>query len=480
MLDAVLNILKPETFVFVVLALMPLLLLAARYPEVVLALGFPTLLFIGQLKDFIPISTSAICASFPLIAIVGGILKGYRIRFGRIEKAFALLVGLMYFSLRYSHSPLYGAEKVVLVLGMSLPIVLAASYTFVSFKTVKRALNIIGMSLAIYLVISLAIKLFGPEPRVACRFGGIHSEIMAGRLFGLGVILYLYWWLPRGTAWKVVGWLAVAVAIFLTFLSGTRAAIIGLFCTVLTVHYFREKEVFKSFLKKGWRSYFFLITVSLFSLFGPSLLSSVLPRSLYVGRFSSWGSFFNVGDFTPTSHILNTVVAWNAFRESPFLGCGSGGYKRALKDFVGHQSIFDLNPRHPSYPHNIFLEFLSEQGIVGLILFSYMMYHAFRILLDVRARLPGLTGPQKCMAITVSAFFIYGLLVAQTAVDIPRQHILWWGLGLLISLPHIWETPTQPGRNAKATHKAIPNPMLLRPNPSKLRRQPNRFSLRGA
>jgi O-antigen ligase len=480
MLDTILNILKPETFVLVLLGLIPLLLLAAKYPEVVWAFGFPILLFIGELKDLIPISASALCGIFPLIAIAGGMFKGYRFRFGRIEKAFVLLVGLMCFSLRYSHSPVYGTEKVVLLLGTSLPLVLAASYTLVSFETLRRALSIISLSLVIYIIVSVTVKLSGAELPVGDRFGGIQGPIMAGRCFGLSAIVYFYWWFPRETAWKVWGYFVVAGAVLLAFFTGTRTSVAGLFGTVLAVQYLREKAFFRSFLKKAGRSYFLLIAVFVFDMFGPSLLSTVLPQSLYEKRFSSWEYFTYSGDFKqPTSRVLTTVVAWEAFLESPLLGLGAGGYKNALWDF-GHRSIFYFDPRHAAYPHNIFLEFLAEQGIFGLMLFCYMMYHAFRILFDVRVRLPGLSGLQKRMVIVVVAFFIYGLLVAQTSLDIPKQYILWWGLGMLISLPHIWETPTQPRRNAKATHKSIPNPMLLQPNPSKLRRQSRRVFLKGA
>ena len=467
MLDTILNILKPETFVLVALGLIPLLLLAAKYPEVVWALGFPILLFSSELKDFIPISTSALCGICPLIAITGGMFKGYRFRFGRIEKAFVLLVGLMCFSLRYSHSPVYGTEKVILVLGMSLPLVLAASYTIVSFETLKRALNIISLSLVIYIVVSAAVKLSWVESLVGDRFGGIQGPIMAGRCFGLVAIVCFYWWFPRGTEWKVWGYFVVVGAVFLVFLTGTRTAVAGLIGTVLAVQYLREKAFFRTFLKKTWRPYFLVILFIIVAMFGPSLLSIVLPQSLYEERFSSLERFTYLGDFEqPTQHALNTVVAWEAFLESPLLGLGAGGYKSALWNF-GHRSIFDFDPRHRSYPHNIFLEFVTEQGIPGLLLFCYMMYHAFRILFDVRVRLPGLSMQQERIAIMVSAFFIYGLLVAQTAVDIPRQHFLWWSLGMLISLPHIWKTPTQPGRNAKATHKSIPNSVLLQPKSNK-------------
>ena len=439
MVDTVLNTLTFETLALALFGLVPLLILASRRPEVVLALGLPALLFSGQLKAFIPISTSAVCAVFPLVAIAGGMLKGYRFRFGRIEKAFILLTVLMYVSLWYSHSPVYGTEKVVLVVGLSLPLVLAASYTLVTFEAMKRVLNIISATLAIYIAASAVAKLSGAEAVVGDRFAAIQGPTMAARYLGLGAVVCLCWWCPRETVWKAGGFALGAGAIPLVFLTGTRTAIAALAGVVPAVQWVREKEFFRSLFRRGGRTYLLLIVVFVASLFGPLLLSHALPQGLAEGRFSSWGSFFNPGELRyPTSHVLNTVVAWDAFCDSPVAGFGAGGYKGAMEDHVG-RLVHGGDPRHPTYPHNVFLEFLTEQGLPGLLLFCYMMYHALRILLDVRRRLPRLTEPSERMAvITVSAFFIYGFLVAQTAVDIPRQHILWWGLGLLVGLRRIW------------------------------------------
>jgi hypothetical protein len=260
----------------------------------------------------------------------------------------------------------------------------------------------------------------------------------------------------------VGGFALGAGAVPLVFLTGTRTAIAALAGVVPAVQWVREKEFFRSLFRKGGRAYLLLIMVFMVSLVGPLLLSHVLPQGLAEGRFSSWGRFFNPGELRdPTSHVLNTIVAWDAFCDSPVTGFGAGGYKGAMEDHVG-RSVHGGDPRHPTYPHNVFLEFLTEQGLPGLFLFCYMMYHALRILLDVRRRLPRLTEPSERMAvITVSAFFIYGFLVAQTAVDIPRQHILWWGLGLLVGVPRIWEErmrTVREGAGAKRPGKATDEP----------------------
>jgi|LSQX01.2.fsa_nt_gb O-antigen ligase len=72
------------------------------------------------------------------------------------------------------------------------------------------------------------------------------------------------------------------------------------------------------------------------------------------------------------------TLAWRGFMDTNGLGVGTGGFE-------------DLSAKHGyssgvSYPHNIFLEFASEQGIIGLVIIIHIVFSSltrtFRLLKD--------------------------------------------------------------------------------------------------
>ncbi len=442
MLDAVLNLLTLETIVLGIGILVPLLALAVARPEVVLALSLPVLLFAGQFRDSLPLSTSAISAFFPLIAIAGGLLNGYRFRFGRIEIWLVILVVLVLVSLRYSRSPVYGTEKAALILGQNLPLVLAASYTLISFDAIARVLNTIGVILVADLILCIALSLSADAD--ASRFEGAHGVIFGSRINAWCAIACLYWWWPRNGSLSIPTLFLVPAALYFVVISGTRTVLMAVPVTMLALMFLREKTLSKALSS---RSVHLLGTACLGGVLlavGPSILSRILPEDVYAGRFASFEAFFRVGDFVqPSARVRYYTVAYDVVKESPAYGLGVGGFKDAFVQRYGLRLVEKGDPRYPVYPHNIFLEFFCEQGVLGFLTFCVVVYLAIKVLLAARAALPTLAERDRHIAITVCAFFIYGLIIAQTSSHIPRQHILWWGLGLLAALSNLLEDHTQ-------------------------------------
>jgi O-antigen ligase len=72
---------------------------------------------------------------------------------------------------------------------------------------------------------------------------------------------------------------------------------------------------------------------------------------------------------------------WNMLKDRPVLGAGLSGYPTVFKPYhlAGHIEIFQ-------YPHNIFLNFWTELGLLGVVLFLMTVALAFR-----RARNPAIT-----------------------------------------------------------------------------------------
>ena len=66
-----------------------------------------------------------------------------------------------------------------------------------------------------------------------------------------------------------------------------------------------------------------------------------------------------------TNHIKILEISIERFREYPVLGLGLGGFNSFYKTHFPEEII---------YPHNIFLEALVEQGIVGCLVLGILLY----------------------------------------------------------------------------------------------------------
>ncbi len=183
------------------------------------------------------------------------------------------------------------------------------------------------------------------------RLTGSFSDYRVGNYIALSLIpaLSLVWfWRPRYGAWAVpMALLCAAPVLFLMFYSYTRNAYITLFAA-----FFFWIVLVRAF---PWK---FCLTLVLGAL---ALLPFLQSRfSLDVlrqdGRWDLW-------------HLAVEV-----FQEYPLLGAGIGQYNAAFR-------ALGLSPTKDaisiSHPHNIYLQFLCENGVVGFILVMVFLLGIF-------------------------------------------------------------------------------------------------------
>jgi O-antigen ligase len=63
------------------------------------------------------------------------------------------------------------------------------------------------------------------------------------------------------------------------------------------------------------------------------------------------------------------LAAWGMFLDAPFLGQGPHTYVLLYKSYLNNSNLPDwlaIDPRRTPWPHNLYLEVLAEQGLVGL------------------------------------------------------------------------------------------------------------------
>ncbi len=117
------------------------------------------------------------------------------------------------------------------------------------------------------------------------------------------------------------------------------------------------------------------------------LLLQFLP-STYTSRIST---LFQFTSSEPTSRVTDSsfrgrlsenIAAWRMFKDHPLVGVGLDNFEINYQDY---SRKIGLDPRRtPRAPASFYLELLSEQGIIGTLLFTFFIIMVFKSLLNAR------------------------------------------------------------------------------------------------
>jgi len=440
MIEHILTKLAPAMIVagFVLFGL--LVLFAFRWPEICFALGFPAYIFLGQLKQFWPVSNSAGAAIFPIAAGAGFLLRGGRLHFGYCEKLMIGLGLLMALSLRYTPDPAYGRDKTILFFLLVLPVVVLAPNVVNSAKSLRLVMSVFFWTLAIYLFMSIV--LHSQAEAIGGRAAALHDVTVAGQYLGLAVVAG-FSYLAFGKIVAIGQYLLVcglSLAVLLLFMTGTRGPILAVALSMLFVYWFVHVDGFNEILTRSRRTYAIVLLAGGIMFSGSLVLKNTLPEETY-SRFASLGGFFS--NFIPSEvrdwedsrgRALNYMSAANAFLAHPLAGVGAGGYKTFLleKGYRGINRARLLDESAHVYPHNVILEFACEQGILGLIVILWVIYLNFKMIWKLKEVYH--SDPQRHFRLCPCATaYLFGLCVSMMSLDIPRMLILWWTMGLLLA-----------------------------------------------
>ncbi len=200
---------------------------------------------------------------------------------------------------------------------------------------------------------------------------------------------FVFWRLKSSSRITYLTWLTIPLVTTAVLLSGSRNAWGGLMVALLLIGVLTHQ-------KRG-------------VLIAASLVVALLAIS-YVGDIGSiqqrTQAFTQVG---ADNRLGYWTVAWHLFVDAPFLGQGPGTFSQLYKEY--HQSLnipYGTDPRTPPHPHNIPLELLAEQGLLGASAFVFLLFIAIRQLIQ-RARQPGRQQEVEATAASACIFFWCGL-----------------------------------------------------------------------
>jgi len=131
------------------------------------------------------------------------------------------------------------------------------------------------------------------------------------------------------------------------------------------------------------------------------------------------------------------LTAWVIFKENPLLGIGLNNFAYRYPEFskeiglapsAGNRSL-----------HSLYLEVLTETGILGLSVFLFILWLSFRSMLSARRKFLESAQLEYAHLVTGSAIGFVGYLIAALFIHAAFPRYFYLLLGIIFSLPAIVE-----------------------------------------
>ncbi len=327
--------------------------------------------------------------------------------FRQLLLIFIFITAIFAATLFYSANTVFGLQKVIhFIITSGFVLVLYLYLSTLSPDRFKIALITTGVYAFLFIFTAVLAAPFVYNVIYEFEFTRC-SHILSGRLIGTVIIVLLFLMIYDWDSFNK-GTLVVYLIYLLygLFFIGSRAAIITVnIILILTFLFFVSKPEIARGLKLAWLT---LVAISaLFIFFAPH------PNEAASDRYENLIKIFAEPDYID-SPIQARVVAWNAaidmIKEDPLFGKGIGGFRSQYESGITGWI---------KYPHNIFLNVTVEFGLIGLILFLYLLYKIFKAAIR--------TSP------ALFFYALFGLIFAQFTKDISTQTIFWISLIFLVN-----------------------------------------------
>ncbi len=336
-------------------------------------------------------------------------IKKHDIKNCLVSPKFKKLIGiiltfvlLLSISLIYSKNLAYGTFKLSNFLIGTVPTILAFYYLLITLNKSRIKIFFISLFFESTIVISLIllIKPFNYDGQAIITLTR-WSHVIFGHFIGPVYFLFFFMLLKSEKKKELFFFSAgVFVALIGVYLSGLRAALTG-------VIFFSPLILILSIFLRDLNSkklifYFFAIIVSFLIVYALQPYTETI-NNRYISLFDI--SKPDLGDASLTARITGLEISWEIIKKYPLWGIGFGGFKN-------YNNIPLTNII--SYPHNIFVEFLIELGIFGLLFFLFLLFTIFI--------------STKRISLYITIFFCFALWLALFSKSIDSNTLLWLGL----------------------------------------------------
>ncbi len=292
------------------------------------------------------------------------------------NKFISIIITLIIFpavTILYSHNAEFGLAKLLYLVISTIPVILFFYYLLLTWNTSRLnifyfiliSIGIIGVSL------SLILKPFEYE---LYKFSLLSwSHVIFGRYIGAAALISFFLLINARDKTKIYLYAAIAFMLFIgTYYTALRASALGLL--IFSLVYL----IYSLIKQKGkYLNIAFSIILILAVTAVAFIYLNFNHKILY--RYNNLTSIESIENDSAIGARLEAYkTGLEKFEESPIIGLGFGGFKS--KNNIDITALIN-------YPHNLFIEVLVEFGIIGFILFSFLVYlilkHSYKISFEV-------------------------------------------------------------------------------------------------
>ncbi len=402
----------------IILFALLILVLLLRYPEVCLALFLFSGTFkteISQLSPWLPDITVTLA-----LILLAGILFNYLkepsfrnrliLRYRTFGLTFALI--LLFMTMSAIHTTAenrYALEKTIRFATLTGLATFAPLFIIQNHRQLFRFL-IVSVILGALMTFTGQMTSEG-----LTAFGANH--IATGRIIGLGLLTILGLMLVR-SAGAVSLLLApssllyaglAALLCYGLFASGSRGALVALLVAIATM------LLVGSAIKRARK---IVLTATLFLIAAVLTITIISPQASATMNQRLATTLAAPLDQTAHTRVIRAQAAMEMFTQRPLTGVGVGGFDLLFNPFESERG---------DYPHNLFLEVAAEMGIIGLILFTALVF------LPIYYALTSFRQTGNWTTLLVLAVTIYLLVNALFSGDLNDNRLLFTALGLCLT-----------------------------------------------
>lgn len=345
---------------------------------------------------------------------------------GRTVLAFLVFGGVVAFSYLYTAAPHYGSEKLLAFATLGCGVFFAPWLLFTGDADVR---DFIVGTVLFSLGVAASSLSFSASGAMGAEANPAH--IGKGQVIGLAILLLVY--APIANRWlRLVVMVVLIPALAIGLVSAeTRGPLFSLLMVLLL-----------SFVLSSFRSP--VVTRKQMAFVGVALVGAVMLLSVFwfygkeAFRFEyKTAEIINLveGDNEAQGTAVERLVFYRAalqlWTQRPLLGWGVGGWSMAY---------WHMDER--VYPHNLFLEVLVEEGLVGelaLFLFLAATFRTLRAHLDkTKARFPFLLPG-----------LVYLISIAMFSGDLDDNRFIWFWCGLVLACCSLARRALQSGNDSQ-------------------------------
>ena len=199
----------------------------------------------------------------------------------------------------------------------------------------------------------------------------LHATYMS-MYVALSIVILLYYLIQSGSFWKRFFYV-VGIGILSAGLVqlSSRAVVIALLIII--------NIAFPFFMLKGKKRLFFIVMATLFSAASIFLITTVNSFKVrYIGELKNDLTQVSVNNELLEPRIARWKLAVQLVKQSPIIGHGNGSEKGMLKQLYFENKLY-ISYLNEFNAHNQYLSFLLKTGIIGLLIYLYVLFFGFSL-----------------------------------------------------------------------------------------------------